>query len=420
LGLPSQRADSGAQFAGGLIGPVCFLLRHIEALMPLARIITDVADDSLELTMQLRARGFQVETVAPGEVPPTPADLEVRLEECAPEDMLTQAAQTSDADDLWVYVAPGALDDRARPIQTFPLIQRPLPSRVLPISVRPGAGVAKTEAAVILGSLAIDAQEEDLILAELREFRLPVVRSEPSEVPPAPVESRSRQIDPRALSEAIPEKARLAVEVTTPASVKKRVGEKDTAPTLGASASAPHRRAEVSALRIAPAPVPRTVIGSPSIMMPTRKPSGSWNLLPLKIACGAAVLVMSAWLLVDTLRPDAAPPSPQSAAILLQIAPSPAVSQPLAADSVRPAKAVVSTAPSTVRTDAVVSAKPPVSHVPAAAQSARKTAPKVTHSKGDGLIAEDTVVFYDRKPNPSHAKAQAQAESGAKRYSDRN
>jgi len=55
--------------------------------MPLARIITDSADDSLELTLQLRSRGFQVETVAPGEVPTTPADLEVRLEECNPEDV---------------------------------------------------------------------------------------------------------------------------------------------------------------------------------------------------------------------------------------------------------------------------------------------------------------------------------------------
>ena len=50
--------------------------------MPLARIITNAVEESLELTIQLRARGFQVETVAPGKVPATPADLEVRLDEC--------------------------------------------------------------------------------------------------------------------------------------------------------------------------------------------------------------------------------------------------------------------------------------------------------------------------------------------------
>ena len=63
--------------------------------MPLARIITDSVDDSLELSIQLRARGFQVETVAPGEVPNTLADLEVRLEECSPEDVMTRAAESS-------------------------------------------------------------------------------------------------------------------------------------------------------------------------------------------------------------------------------------------------------------------------------------------------------------------------------------
>src|ERR1700746_4087192 len=94
--------------------------------MPLARIITDSVDESLELTMQLRSRGFQVETVAPGDVPSTPADLEVRLEECNSEDVLTRTAQVSEADDLWVFVAPGALDDSVRPVRTIPLASAPM------------------------------------------------------------------------------------------------------------------------------------------------------------------------------------------------------------------------------------------------------------------------------------------------------
>src|SRR5262249_5299579 len=94
--------------------------------MPLARIITDSVDESLELTMQLRSRGFQVETCPPGEVPITPADLEVRLEECNSEDVLMRTAQLSDADDLWVFVAPGALDDSVRPIRTIPLVSAPI------------------------------------------------------------------------------------------------------------------------------------------------------------------------------------------------------------------------------------------------------------------------------------------------------
>ena len=90
--------------------------------MPLARIITESVDDSLELTMQLRARGFLVETVAPDQIPDAPADLEVRLEECSPEDVLHKAAQVTESEDLWVFVAPGALDEGARPIRTIPLL----------------------------------------------------------------------------------------------------------------------------------------------------------------------------------------------------------------------------------------------------------------------------------------------------------
>ena len=98
--------------------------------MPLARIITEVADDCLELTMQLRARGFQVETVAPGVVSSTPADLEVRLEECAPEDVVSHMAQNSAGDDLWVFVAPGALDSNSVPIRNTPVSIDPVMPRI--------------------------------------------------------------------------------------------------------------------------------------------------------------------------------------------------------------------------------------------------------------------------------------------------
>jgi len=89
--------------------------------MPLARIITKSADDSLELSMQLRSRGFRVETVAPDQIPSSPADLEVCLEECAPEDVLSKAAIVRESEDLWVFVAPGALDERSRPMRVIPL-----------------------------------------------------------------------------------------------------------------------------------------------------------------------------------------------------------------------------------------------------------------------------------------------------------
>ncbi len=133
--------------------------------MPLARIITDSVDESLELTMQLRSRGFQVETVAPGDVPDTPADLEVRLEECNSEEVLTHTAQVSEADDLWVFVAPGALDDRARPIRTIPLVAAV--NRVAP-EAKPSQSKSKVAPAV--GPFAVP--EDDPILLELLEIKM--------------------------------------------------------------------------------------------------------------------------------------------------------------------------------------------------------------------------------------------------------
>ena len=179
-------------------GWLCFHCRCATSKtpMPLARIITDVADDCLELTMQLRARGFQVETVAPGFIPSVLADLEVRMEQCAPEDVVNYMAQSSAGDDLWVFVAPGALDSNSLPIRNVPIsISSEIPrfglrkadveSREMPRLVEKSAGVSpltmraqrpnptgqgNSDFFALLGSLGIDAQNEDLILAELHEF----------------------------------------------------------------------------------------------------------------------------------------------------------------------------------------------------------------------------------------------------------
>src|SRR5580765_4013258 len=88
--------------------------------MPLARIITTSVDDSLELSMQLRSRGFRVETVAPDQIPSAPAALAVRREGCAPEDVLPRASIVEESEELWVFVAPGALDERSRPMRVSP------------------------------------------------------------------------------------------------------------------------------------------------------------------------------------------------------------------------------------------------------------------------------------------------------------
>ena len=66
--------------------------------MPLARIVTDFPEEALDLAAQLRARGFQIETLSPQATPSTIADLEVRLEECAVEDILAHANQMGASD----------------------------------------------------------------------------------------------------------------------------------------------------------------------------------------------------------------------------------------------------------------------------------------------------------------------------------
>ncbi len=89
--------------------------------MPLARIITRSTEESQEVAAQLRARGFEVEMALPGNVPIRPADLELRVQECAPEEALRRADALSGSEDLCVYIAPGAIAG-LRPIVVIPFL----------------------------------------------------------------------------------------------------------------------------------------------------------------------------------------------------------------------------------------------------------------------------------------------------------
>jgi hypothetical protein len=44
---------------------------------------------------------------------------------------------------------------------------------------------------------------------------------------------------------------------------------------------------------------------------------------------------------------------------------------------------------------------------------------RAVHSRDADIIAEDTLVFFNKKPSPA-SPAKASAEPGVKRYSDRN
>lgn len=106
-----------------------------------------------------------------------------------------------------------------------------------------------------------------------------------------------------------------------------------------------------------------------------------------------------------TVQPAFLTASPPSSAI-------PAVSQPLArsaaqAAATRAKKAVRPPRPESARASGVV-------------QSSRKPEPRhrPVPSRDEGIIAEDTVVFYDRRSPVPAAKGPVQA--GVKRYSDAN
>ena len=327
--------------------------------MPLARIITDSVDDSLELTIQLRARGFQVETVAPGAVPSTPVDLEVLLEECAPEDALSRASQNPTQSDLWVFVAPGALDERVRVIRELPIEPAVVADSKV---VRPPRPMQQSVAPV----LPFLTPEDDPILAELVERE----RSGNDRPQPAPPVERS------------PEKAELVAfpTVAEPGATEKagdRVSLAESGTGLRGTAD--------------------------------REPRSAANLRFWRIATVAAGSAIAALLVgANMSRQPNLPP----AELLSTPTTVPPVSSPLprhaTAAPPRAQKASATLAPARTQAKVAVPTKP-APQVPKAVETgrAKPRRPSIT-SHAESIIAEDTVVFYDRKPVPSTNGRRAQ------------
>jgi hypothetical protein len=115
--------------------------------MPLARIITRLAGDAHVLADDLRKRGFEVQTRSPQEMFSEPADLEITLEECATEDALERATHSPATHDVCVFIAPGAISENLRPIQTVNLTP-PVTAQANP------APEAKIELALTVASMA--------------------------------------------------------------------------------------------------------------------------------------------------------------------------------------------------------------------------------------------------------------------------
>ena len=421
--------------------------------MPLARIITTSADDSLELSMQLRSRGFRVETVAPDQIPSAPADLEVCLEECAPEDVLTKAAIVQESEDLWVFVAPGALDERSRPMRVIPLTPQVVELR----SPEPAAAVAAFTPTLEVAAVEVKLSETEK-KTPLVEVQVPAVVVK--EVVPAPV----------------PEDEPLLCEIEAKASVAitDRVASKleeisMPVPIVSAEAAVVVP-AEIKLAEAAPLPVevkqnalPAPVeVKSPVPLEPKLKASPKDSLERVK---RLAVVQQSASQI------PAVPKRVEPKIVLYKPAPP----KPKRRGPLKSYKVAFQTGPKLWRTASVtfallvlvglvatvVAVRPsvpkkgttvpdpavflPLTQVSAPQSTGRgsttaaNAVPKTDSTRSgshrrsasdDGLVAKDTVVFYNRKPSPPptredkpparQAKLPPPPPSGVKRYSDAN
>lgn len=89
--------------------------------MLLARIISPVPEYSRSLAQDLRSRGYNVETVSPGEARTGAADLEITVEQCRPEDAGKLVAQVANSKDMCVFMAPQAASGKVRSVEVVVL-----------------------------------------------------------------------------------------------------------------------------------------------------------------------------------------------------------------------------------------------------------------------------------------------------------
>lgn len=436
--------------------------------MPLARIVTDFPEEALDLATQLRARGFQVEILSPRVTPTTVADLEVQLDECAVDDVLAHAAQMAAGDVACVYVAPGALEEGGRSgMKTINLMvaQDDLPGREVfaqetavidPIPAEP-IPVETPEPVFALASAHAEALNKEPVLdgdspavavpiepqfadvavaarAEAGDQELLMMEIEAQTAPMAAVAlAEPHRIDQ---TEVAPEPQVMTISAGSAESlvVAQHTLESETAETLEDRPE----RIEVSSIPLPPPqPMPRArvtmlrsraesdrafwrVAVAAAAMAALVVAAGSlWHrfrLLPEGLSAPASQQVLPFRKAAPAQNPQknespvdasAAPvePAPVSSSGAAHGAPAPA-----AAASVPPAQPIT-TAPPPASASQVVVRSSAVKRAPAKKPSAkRRSSPEAD------VIAEDTVVFYNRKPGATRSRDASQP--GVKQYSD--
>lgn len=384
--------------------------------------------------MQLRSRGFRVETVDPGQIPSSPADLEVCLEECAPEDVLTKAAVVKESEDLWVFVAPGALDERSRPMRVIPLVPQVSELRAQELIAATMAEIRPmVEVPAVEWKRPILEPEDDPILCELAARQVEVAEAAKivPRIEPLPVAVVGAmpvlELKPVEQSLAPPRVVAAQVAVKAPAapmvasSALERVKKIAVRKPLVADIPIVPERAEPKLIlqRPAPAKPKRRFVGK-SYKISFRSGPKLWRTASVTLA----LLVLAGLLAtVVAVRPPL-PASPNGSTganppIFLPAAQATAARPPAV-----PASAPASDGPKRVSAGKN-QARPPASQAqraavhPAASQPNHAAASRRRATSDDGIIAEDTVIFYNRRPAPP-TQAKLPPASGVKRYADTN
>lgn len=391
--------------------------------MPLARIITESVDDSLELTMQLRARGFLVETVSPDQIPDAPADLEVRLEECSPEDVLSKAAQVTESEDLWVFVAPGALDERARSIRSIPLLPNafdvpvsgaiPKPIRKWPTEAGAEGNAVELAAPPMqaspthgLGEISLGSGNGGATSEIALDLKREPATEPPVIMPSAPAKSTSDNPQTKAKVVVLPKLTEASQVPEVPERPKPIHPEPVTIPAIGrVRLRGPYKISFRTGARFWKAIAvgsPLAVVAGVLIVVATLRP----HLPPPAPAINPAPSASSAGKptktpLLPPATPQAARPSfPQVTGAAAPEVASPAVPQ-VAVKPVMKPPATPTAKTSQDNTSGKVVASPvekDSNKTQAAIASEAKQARRHAGSSEADIVAEDTVVFYDRKP----------------------
>jgi hypothetical protein len=383
--------------------------------MPLARIITESVDDSLELSMQLRARGFRVETVAPDQIPDSPADLEVRLEECAPEDVLSKAAQVKETEDLWVFVAPGALDERARPVRIVPLVSHAMdtPAASMSMSVLQAENNPTVESSMA-------QPEDDPILSELELAASQAQTTPEVELKPEILATHEKDARIEAVTAlVVPEQSAAPPAIAPIASAEPTEGF----PSAKAKAVVLPKMPEVPWIPDVPVRVDPANLAFSQMPEASHVRTGPYKItfrtgprFWKRAAVSTALLVLAGMLTaVVVLRPHLPAAGRPGAAT------APPTLFPAAQPSGMPqasgrADVRNSTSDGAKATGPVAGPQP----APVAAQNPRRVEHPRRHEpfSEEEIIAEDTVVFYDRKALPSPRKTPPA--TSVKRRSDMN